>query len=255
VIRLGRCHYLPACHPTDTLDLRPRPPCTGEERFVPFYQEDPGMVRDMNKSASGMMTVGHPMHLVSALALASLGLLLVLAPPARAQEPFLGEIRIVPYNFAPRGWAFCEGQLLSIAQNTALFSLLGTTYGGNGQTTFALPDLRGRVPVGEGQGPGLSMYDLGQVSGEENHTLTVGELPPHTHGATAHAGNGSSDSPGGLLVARNPAGIPAYGAGADAALAPDAIGLTGGGQPHNNMQPYLVLHYIIALEGIYPSRN
>jgi microcystin-dependent protein len=189
------------------------------------------------------------------LALVAVGLLVGLAPQSHAQEPFLGEIKLVPYNFAPRGWAFCDGQILSIAQNTALFSLIGTTYGGNGQTTFALPDLRGRVAIEVGQGPGLSNYDLGQVGGEESHTLTQGEMPAHTHVAAADASNGSADTPTGLLPARNPAGIPAYGGTANAALSALAIAPAGGSQPHNNLQPYLGLHYIIALEGIFPSRN
>jgi microcystin-dependent protein len=213
------------------------------------------MLRDTSLPGPAGTTVRHSVPFFSALAVLSLGLMLGLAPPARAQDPFIGEIRLVPYNFAPQGWAFCEGQLLSIAQNTALFSLLGTNFGGNGVTTFALPDLRGRVPVGVGQGPGLPNVSLGEIAGEPYHTLTINEMPAHTHAAVAHAGNGSADAPGNLLPARNPAGIPAYGAGGDAALAPEAIGTTGGSQPHNNMQPYLGLHYIIALQGIFPSRN
>jgi microcystin-dependent protein len=174
---------------------------------------------------------------------------------AQSNDPFIGEIILFAGNFAPRGWAFCEGQLLSIASNSALFSILGTTYGGDGRTTFALPDLRGRVPLGPGTGPGLSTRALGQRSGQENVTLTTGQLPSHTHTANAHAGNGSSDNPTGLLPAQNPAGIPEYAAGANAALAANAIGNTGSSQAHNNMQPFLGLNYIIALVGTFPSRN
>jgi len=169
-------------------------------------------------------------------------------------NPFLGEIMLFAGNFAPNGWALCNGQLLPINQNTALFSLLGTTYGGNGQTTFALPDLRGRAPVHFGQGPGLSNFSQGQLAGEENHTLIATEMPAHTHVAHGDAANGTSDTPTGLLPARNPGGIPAYGAGAGALLANTFLANTGGSQPHNNMQPYLVLNYCIAMSGIFPSR-
>jgi len=170
-------------------------------------------------------------------------------------EPFLGEIMLWAGNFAPQGWAFCDGQILSIAQNTALFSLLGTNYGGNGQTTFALPDLRGRAPIHMGQGPGLPPYTLGQVGGEPSHTLAAQEMPQHTHTARADSANGTSDTPTGLVPSRNPAGIPAYGSGLAATLAAGAIDIAGGSQPHNNMPPYLTLNYCIALQGIFPSRS
>lgn len=167
-------------------------------------------------------------------------------------EPFLAEIRIFAGNFAPRGWAFCNGQILAIAQNTALFSLLGTTYGGNGQTTFALPDLRSRVPVHAGQGPGLSSVNLGEVSGTETVTLTVNEMPTHPHTANASNGASSASRPGGGV----PASGGAYAPSPDGAVMnPAMIGNTGGSQPHNNRQPYLGLNFIIALEGIFPSRN
>ncbi|MEO8169078.1 MAG: tail fiber protein [bacterium] len=162
---------------------------------------------------------------------------------------------LVPYNFAPRGWAFCQGQILPIAQNQALFSLLGTTYGGNGQTTFALPDLRGRVPIGEGQGPGLSAYFLGQQGGAETHTLTANEMPAHTHLVSADTSVGSSDKPGSKLPARNAAGVPEYGNTANAQMAATMLGVAGESQPHSIMQPYLVLNWIIALQGVFPSRN
>ena len=169
---------------------------------------------------------------------------------------YIGEIRLFPYNFAPRSWAFCNGQILSIAQNTALFSLLGTTYGGNGQTTFALPDLRSRVPVHSGQGPGLSNYDLGQSGGDEAVTLGAAELPNHTHLVTAHNNNGAYARPEGRVPGRLSGGTTGYAAaGNGAVMSPATINPTGGGQPHTNVQPYLTLNYYIALEGIFPSRN
>ena len=169
-------------------------------------------------------------------------------------EPFLGMIIIVPYNFAPRGWAFCQGQILPIAQNTALFSLLGTTYGGNGTTTFALPDLRGRVSNSSGQGPGLQNYVLGQVAGTESVTLTANQLAPHTHpfappGSTADA---SSTSPANAA----PASGGSYKTGAgNTAMTAGVTGPNSGGQPFAILPPYLTLNYCIALEGIFPSRN
>jgi microcystin-dependent protein len=169
-------------------------------------------------------------------------------------EPFLGEIMLVPYNFAPRGWAFCAGQILPIAQNTALFSLLGTTYGGNGQTTFALPDLRGRCAISSGQGPGLANYALGQVGGTENVTLIVNQLPPHPHTVAAVDDDAGSITPTNAL----PANITAKGyskAAGNTSMSPTMIGGGGGNQPHPNLQPYLTLNYCIALEGIFPSRN
>jgi microcystin-dependent protein len=170
-------------------------------------------------------------------------------------EPFLGMIIIVPYNFAPRGWAFCAGQLLAISQNTALFSLLGTTFGGNGQTNFALPDLRSRVPVGAGQSPGNSNYQLGEVGGVETVTLNTLEIPPHTHpvGASSNDPN-SNRAVNAALASSN-----IYdGAGPDGrtVMNPNMIPPSGGsGQPHENRPPYLGLNYCIAMEGIYPSRN
>ncbi len=172
-------------------------------------------------------------------------------------DPFLGEIRVSPLNFAPRGWAFCQGQLLAISQNTALFALLGTTYGGNGQTTFALPDLRGRVAVHVGQGPGLSPYDLGQVGGTETVTLTAAQLAPHTHAANCIDANGDQYAPNNAIWAKDVAQNPQYGAAkAAGTMAQNIIGSagSGGGQPHNNMQPYLALNYCIALQGIFPQR-
>lgn len=197
-------------------------------------------------------------------------------------EPFLGEIRIWSGNFAPRGWAFCQGQLLSIAQNTALFSILGTTYGGNGQTTFGLPDLRGRAPISQGQGPGLSSYVLGQMSGVENVTLTLNELPAHNHTVAlsgtgdvsvslgASSANGNASTPGPTTVPAKVASglntLNAYSTTApDTTLLPVTTtttvavngntGISGSNTPVPIMQPYLAVNFIIALEGIYPSRN
>ena len=161
--------------------------------------------------------------------------------------PYLAEIRMTSFNFAPRGWALCDGQILPINQNQALFSLLGTTYGGNGQTSFALPDLRGRTPLHTGAG-----VTLGERAGEEVHTLLVGEVPAHSHSVNAAAA-GTSANPAGALWAD--AGKQAYGAGAPVALAAQSVDATGGSQPHQNMPPFLVVSFVIALQGIYPSRS
>ena len=176
-------------------------------------------------------------------------------------EPFIGEIVLFAGNFAPRGWMLCQGQILSIAQNTALFSILGTTYGGNGQTTFALPDLRGRVPLGQGQGPGLSPYVLGEASGTENVTLISTEMPAHTHLLAANTAGGSATDPTNNFIAAvsDPNSGSLFSAFAPApantVMAPNAVGVSGGSQPHNNLQPFLCLNYIIAVQGIFPSRN
>ena len=175
-------------------------------------------------------------------------------------EPFIGEIRMFAGNFPPRGWQFCQGQLLSIAQNTALFSILGTTYGGNGQTTFALPDLRGRYPMQPGQGPGLSPRTLGEQGGTETVTLISTQMPAHTHSLTASGGHADQFSPEGHFNAvqvdpntQQPVNM--YAATPNTTMNPAAIGVAGGSQPHNNMSPFLCLNFIIAMEGIYPSRN
>lgn len=170
-------------------------------------------------------------------------------------DPFLAEIRIFGGNFAPRGWALCNGQLLPISQNTALFSLLGTYYGGDGRSTFGLPDLGGRAPIQSGQGPGLSPYDLGQMGGSTTTTLLASEMPLHTHVISASATDAGDRSPAGERLAVGVGGINEYAAGADGtALAPEAVTVFGGGQPHNNLQPYLTLTFIIALQGIFPQR-
>lgn len=173
----------------------------------------------------------------------------------QSADPYLGELMLVPFNFAPRGWAFCNGQLLPINQNTALFSLLGTTYGGNGVTNFALPNLQGRVAIHEGQGLGLGYRTLGESGGEQAHTLALTALPAHTHTARAGSSTATSAGPTAALVpAHNPALIPEWGTVANAAMGVGAITNAGGGQSHPNLQPYLVLHYVIALQGIYPPR-
>jgi microcystin-dependent protein len=175
-------------------------------------------------------------------------------------EGYIAEIRMFGGNFAPRGWALCQGQILSIAQNTALFSLLGTTYGGNGQTTFALPDLRGRVAVGTGQGPGLPSVNLGEMSGEPTHTLIITEMPAHNHAAQMQGNSnpGDTSSPAGATPATSTARDNLYiNAAPNAPMAANTVtvGIAGGSQPHNNMQPYTGLNYIICMEGIYPPRN
>jgi microcystin-dependent protein len=168
-------------------------------------------------------------------------------------EQFLGEIRMFGGNFAPFGWAFCDGRLLSIEQNTALFSLLGTFYGGDGVTTFALPNLQSRIPIHQGQGTGLSPYVIGQAGGTENVTLTTQQLPQHTHSATASTGGGVS-SPANSYWGSS-ATTKQYAPGTNATMAAGALGTTGGSQPHTNIMPYLAISFIIALDGIYPSRN
>lgn len=163
--------------------------------------------------------------------------------------PFLGQITIFSFNFAPQGWAMCNGQLLSISQNTALFSLLGTMYGGDGRSTFALPNLQGEAAMMFGSG-----FVQGQVGGEASHTLVVGEIPAHNHPAHYSAA-ATSLTPGGGLWAADPNGNVTFASGATEVLAPQAIGHNSGGQPHPNMQPYLVLNFCIAMSGIFPSRN
>ena len=168
-------------------------------------------------------------------------------------QPFMGEIKIISWNFAPQGWAFCNGQFLPINQNQALFSLFGTMYGGNGQTTFALPDLRGRAPVHVGGG---SFTVQGQVAGEASHTLTISELPTHIHSLNATSAAASQITPGGGLLGTTAATDPIYGNPSSlVAMDPTSISNIGGSQPHENRQPYLVLNFIVALQGIFPSRN
>jgi microcystin-dependent protein len=163
-------------------------------------------------------------------------------------EPFLGEIRLFSFNFPPKGWAFCNGQLLPINQNQALFSLLGTTYGGDGRVNFALPDLRGRIPFHSGQG-----LSLGEKAGEEAHTLTISEMPPHNHLVMASSQSADQPSPQNALWAN--AGTNRFAAQSAVNILAQGTNITGGSQPHNNMPPYLVINFCIALQGIFPSRN
>ena len=172
--------------------------------------------------------------------------------------PFLGQVKIVGFDFAPKGWAFCNGQLMAINQNQALFALLGTTYGGNGQTTFALPDLQGRAPVHVNvSGPG---FPLGDRAGEETHTLLLNELPAHSHQALGTVNQGTAMTPAGNVLAEKPRrGKNVYASSPSVndvqPLDPGAVSVAGGNQPHENLQPSLVLNFVIALQGIFPSRN
>jgi microcystin-dependent protein len=170
-------------------------------------------------------------------------------------EPFVGEIRMFAGNFAPRGWAFCDGQLLAVSQNDALFSLLGTIYGGDGRTTFGLPDMRGRIPLHAGHGPGLSERRLGSRGGAENVTLTVNQMPSHTHPMQANRASASSPSPQGRVSGGDlPIDIYAE-APPTTAMSSQAITYTGGSRSHSNTMPYLCVNFIMALFGIYPSRH
>lgn len=175
-------------------------------------------------------------------------------------QPYIGELMLFAGNFAPKGWALCNGQTLSIASNTALFSILGTTYGGNGTTTFNLPDLRGRAALHFGQGPGLGNYDQGEVLGSENVTLTTTQMPRHLHPLMGNAKPGSEKSPADAFLAEPTTSggedVFAYSTGGTPTpLNFASIGFEGGSEPHNNIQPVLVMNYCIALVGIYPSRN
>jgi len=162
-------------------------------------------------------------------------------------DPFIGELKVISFNFPPKGWAFCNGQLLQISQNQALFSILGTMYGGDGRTTFALPNLQGRMPLHQGLG-----FNVGQAGGEQTHTLTAQEMPAHVHVPMASTGT-AVGSPSGASWAAGTHAM--YGTTADVAMNPAAVANTGGSQPHDNMPPYLVLNVVIALVGIFPSRN
>jgi microcystin-dependent protein len=171
-------------------------------------------------------------------------------------DPFVAEIRIFPFNFAPKGWAFCDGQLLPLSQNTALFSLLGTTYGGDGKSNFALPDMQGNAPMHPGQGPGLSLHDLGETGGSETVTLLESEIPGHSHNITASSQDGLDSHPVNNFLAQG-IGINLY---VNAGTTPvnmndNSLSPAGGDQPHNNMQPYLTLNFCIALQGVFPPRT
>ncbi|MGE3466700.1 MAG: phage tail protein [Pyrinomonadaceae bacterium] len=172
-------------------------------------------------------------------------------------DPFVAEIRIFPFNFAPQGWAFCDGQLLPLSQNTALFSLLGTTYGGNGKSNFALPDLQGRAPMHPGQGPGLSLHDLGETGGSETVSLLESEIPAHSHPLMSLPAPANRTNPAGNSIARASAGTPYLPAGGAplVSASPQALSPAGGDQPHNNMMPYLTFNFCIALQGVFPPRT
>jgi microcystin-dependent protein len=171
-------------------------------------------------------------------------------------NPFLAEIRIFPFNFAPKGWAFCDGQILPLSQNTALFSLLGTTYGGDGKSNFALPNMQGNAPMHPGQGPGLSLHDLGETGGSDTVTLLESEMPAHSHGLTASDQEATDQSPINEMFAGGIGGINLYAAPASITqLAGGTLTPAGGAQPHNNLMPYLTLNFCIALQGVYPPRT
>jgi microcystin-dependent protein len=170
-------------------------------------------------------------------------------------DPFTGEIRIFPYNFAPRGWAFCDGQVTSIAQFPELFEVIGTTYGGDGETTFALPNLKGRVPLHPGEGPGLSPYALGDAGGTDVVALTNGEMPSHRHAIQATTAPGTTSTPDGNVVLAAPASGSAYKATGTLTPMGSVLTNTGGSLPHTNRQPYLAFNFCIALVGVYPERN
>jgi len=172
-------------------------------------------------------------------------------------EPFIAEVRMFPYNFAPRGWAYCDGSLLEIRQNTALFALLGTIYGGDGRVNFGLPNLQGKVPMGPGRGPGLATYKLGQSTGEAISTLNETNIPSHTHTAMAEAGKGQDPNPAGLFPGKIK-GVQPYRNNPSSTTVPlssQYAGKSGNSQPHENMQPYVVIPYCIALDGTFPSRS
>lgn len=173
-------------------------------------------------------------------------------------DPFVAEIRIFPFNFAPKGWAWCDGQLLPLSQNTALFSLLGTTYGGDGKSTFALPDLQGQAPMHPGQGPGLSLHDLGEPGGSETVTLLESEIPSHPHALRADVidtADTNVPNPSASYALSTSGTLYQGTANGNNQLAPQALAPAGGDQPHNNMQPYLVLNFSIALQGVFPPRT
>lgn len=171
-------------------------------------------------------------------------------------DPFLAEIRIFPFNFPPKGWAFCNGQLMPLSQNTALFALLGTVYGGDGKSTFALPDLQGNAPMHPGQGSGLSLHDLGEIGGAETVTLLESEIPAHSHAVKAGGSFdvGDNNDPTGLIMAKSASGFAYFTAQNLTGMSAEALTPAGGDFPHNNMQPYLTLNFCIALQGVFPQR-
>ncbi len=172
-------------------------------------------------------------------------------------DPFVAEIRIFPFNFAPKGWAWCDGQILPLSQNTALFSLLGTTYGGDGKSNFALPDLQGRAPMHPGQGPGLSLHDLGETGGSETVSLLESEIPSHSHAMRASSDDADLKAPAAtrVLARGNPGFLYQSSTSGIQPMSDQAIAPAGGDQPHNNLQPYLTFYFSIALQGVYPPRT
>ena len=176
-------------------------------------------------------------------------------------NPFVAEIRIFPFNFAPTGWAFCNGQILSLSQNTALFSLLGTTYGGDGKSNFALPNLQGNAPMHPGQGPGLSLHDLGETGGSDTVTLLMSEIPIHSHTVNCIDGGrvgGQTGQPGNSILVKtggSPANAYINGGVPNQTMNQNMVTPAGGGQPHNNMMPYLTLNFCIAMQGVFPPRS
>lgn len=170
-------------------------------------------------------------------------------------DPFVAEIRIFPFNFAPKGWAFCDGQIIPLSQNTALFSLLGTTYGGDGKSNFALPNLQGSAPMQHGQGPGLSLRDLGETGGSETVSLLESEIPAHNHQINTLSDSGLQSSPGGAFVATANIYVNNPPSNTLTSMAANALVPSGASLPHNNMQPYLTLNFCIALQGIFPPRT
>src|SRR5579863_9854523 len=172
-------------------------------------------------------------------------------------NPFLAEIRIFPFNFAPTGWAFCDGQILPLSQNTALFSLLGTTYGGDGKSNFALPNMQGNVPMHPGQGPGLSLHDLGETGGSDTVTLLESEIPSHSHSLMTFANQGTQGTPDPTLGIARARGIDAFSTTTTGLvqMSDNTVAPAGGDQPHNNLMPYLTLNFCIALQGVYPPRT
>ena len=170
-------------------------------------------------------------------------------------QPYVGEIRMVGFNFAPTGWALCQGQLMAIAENDVLFALIGTTYGGDGQTTFALPDLRGRVPIHQGQGSGLTNRTIGEAGGQEAVTLTTPQMPVHTHTPSASPNPGTTTSPVGNTWASSPSVAAYTNQAANTPMSAQALATVGSGQPHENMAPFLTVNFVISLFGVFPSPN
>lgn len=175
--------------------------------------------------------------------------------PQGGTQPYIGNIMMCGYNFAPLGWLLCSGQLISISGNEALFQLIGTTYGGNGTTNFALPNLQSRIPIGQGQGPGLSNYVIGQTGGQEEVTLTSNQLPAHNHNINASTASGTAGTPSNNFIAQNADGIDSFTSSSNGTLHTSSMGATGGNQAHSNIQPFLALYFCIAMEGIFPVQS